>query len=234
MINKKRIAQLVLIATIFAGCNQHSENKNSDLVLTDSATKTRMDEVAEGLPNVRTLKDSVVNLYDGIDSATIARAWEDYGKAGPQHKMIDTLSGTWQEEIKFYPEGVDTPRIVKMTASITPVFNGLYQQTLHRGKIDGLPFEGRGILGFNKAKNKFEYTWLDNWSSGMMYLTGDKDSVRNLINLTGTMADPVTGKEIGVRQTIEILSNKEQHIKLYDTKNTLERMSMEIIMRKNK
>ena len=121
-----------------------------------------------------------------------------------------------------------------MNAAVSPIFNGLYQQTLHRGKIGDLPYEGRAILGFNKAKNQLEYSWLDNMSSGMMYLTGEMDSVNNVLNLAGTMADPVTGKEIGIRQTIEIINSKKQHIKLYDTRNKLERLSMEIIMQKNK
>ena len=233
MIHKKRIIQFVLIATIFTGCNQHNENKNSDLVLTDSTTKTRMDEVAEKLP-LDINKDSVVNLYAGIDSATIAAAWLDYGKPGANHHLIDTLAGTWQEEVKFYSDAVDTAQIINMTAVISPVLNGLYQQTLHRGKVMGLPYEARAVLGFNKAKNKFEYTWIDNFSSGMMYLSGEMDSVTHLINLTGTMADPVTGKEIGVRQTIEMTADKKQHIRLYDTRNKQERLSMEIIMKKNK
>ena len=233
MINKKRIIQFVFFSAILAGCTQHQQNKNQETV-SDTIRKTRMDEVAEKLPNEPGLKDSVVELYAGLDSATIAAAWEDYAKAGPYHKMIDTIAGTWQEEMKFYMDGVDTPQTVKMTAVIAPVLNGLYQQTLHRGKVMGLPYEGRALLGFNKAKNKFEYTWIDNFSSGMMYLTGDLDSVTNLINLTGTMADPVTGKEIGIRQTIEMIDNKNQHIKLYDTRNKLERLSMEIIMQKNK
>ena len=232
MINKKRTVSFVFLALLFAGCQQHQQKKNQ-ISLTDTTTKTRMDEVAEKLPQ-ETQKDSIKNLYEGLDSATIASAWEDYGKTGPNHKLIDTLAGTWQEEIKFYMDGVDTPQTVKMTAVIAPVLNGLYQQTLHRGKIDGLPYEGRAILGFNKANKKFEYTWIDNFSSGMMYLSGDLDSVTNLINLTGKMADPVTGKEIGIRQTIEMPGNKKQHIKLYDTRNKLERLSMEIIMEKNK
>ena len=232
MINKKKIVQFVFLAVLFAGCTQHQQNKNN-LNTTDTVRKTRMDEVAEKLPS-DLKKDSLVNLYEGIDSATIAKAWMDYGKAGPNHKMLDTLAGAWQEEMKFYMDGVDTPRTIIMNAAVSPIFNGLYQQTLHRGKIDGLPYEGRAILGFNKANKKFEYTWIDNFSSGMMYLSGDLDSVTNLINLTGKMADPVTGKEIGIRQTIEMPGNKKQHIKLYDTRNKLERLSMEIIMEKNK
>lgn len=234
MINKKKIVQFVFIAVLFAGCTQHQQQKNN-INTTDTIRKTRLDEIAGNLPTEKTVStDSVVNLYEGLDSATINAAWADYGKVGPYHNLIDTLAGTWQEEMKFYMDGVDTPQTVKMTAVITPVLNGLYQQTLHRGKVNGLPYEGRALLGFNKAKNKFEYTWIDNFSSGMMFLTGDLDSVTNTINLTGTMADPVTGKDIGIRQTIEMIANKNLYIKLYDTRNKLERLSMEIIMQKNK
>ena len=232
MINKKKIIQFVFLAALFAGCTHHQQKKNSDNI-SDTIRKTRMDEVAEKLPS-EIKKDSLVNLYEGIDSFTIAKAWKDYGQAGPNHKMLDTLAGSWEEEIKFYKDAVDTPTTIKMNAAVAPIFNGLYQQTLHRGKIDGLPYEARAIIGFNKAKNQFEYSWLDNFSSGMMYLTGDLDSVTNTINLAGTMADPVTGKEIGIRQTIELVNNKKQHIKLYDTRNKMERLSMEIIMQKNK
>ncbi len=232
MINIKKIGSFVFLVALFVGCNQHQQNKNSDLVLTDSTTKTRMDEVAEGLPSVNTLKDSFINLYDGIDTATINKAWANYSKAGANHKMLDSLTGSWEEELKFYMDGSDTAQTVKMAASISPVLNGLYQQTLHRGKIMDMPYEGRAVLGFNKASNKFEYTWLDNFSSGMMFLTGAMDSLGNKINLSGSMADPVTGKEIGIRQTIEILNNKQQHIKIYDTKNNIERLTMEIIMHK--
>lgn len=232
MISIKKIGSLVFLVAIFIGCNPHQQDKNKDLVLTDSTTKTRMDEIAEGLPTEKSLKDSFINLYEGIDTATINKAWLNYSSSGTNHKMLDSLSGTWQTEFKFYQDGVDTAQTIKMSATISPVLNGLYQQTLHRGKIMDMPYEGRAVLGFNKASKQFEYTWLDNFSSGMLFLTGKMDSLSKQIVLTGSLADPVTGKDIGIRQTIEIINNKEQRIKLYDTKNNIERLSMEIILQK--
>jgi hypothetical protein len=52
-------------------------------------------------------------------------------------------------------------------------------------------------------------------STGMMYLEGTWDAKTNTVNLSGKMTDPMSGKEMKVREEFKIIDDKTQELTQY-------------------
>jgi hypothetical protein len=112
------------------------------------------------------------------------------------------------------------------------IFNGLYQESVHKGNFGGMPFEGHGTLGYDNAKKKFVSSWIDNMGTGIMYLEGSYDPSSKMVTLLGNCIDPSTGMPMDIRETMTIVDDKTMLMEMYDKKNGKERKSMEIRMTK--
>jgi hypothetical protein len=102
----------------------------------------------------------------------------------------------------------------KGTCENTMILNGLYQQSIHRSQMMGMPFEGHGTLAYDNARKVFISTWIDNMGSGVMYLEGTFDPNTKTLTIKGDMTDPVKGK-MSVRETMKMTDDKTQIMEMY-------------------
>ena len=101
------------------------------------------------------------------------------------------------------------------TCTNTMILGGRYQQSMIKGDMMGMPFEGTGLLGYDNAQKLFYSTWVDNMGTGVMTMKGTWDDATKSINLTGSTVDPVSGKEMPVRETISIIDDNTQLLQMY-------------------
>ena len=208
---------LSLIAIIsLVSCGKKEETKTDNATVTDTV---KVEETAVTIP----------------DSATIAKAWEDYMAPGEQHKMLILDSGTWNEEMTMWMKPGAEPTKNIMTAETKMIYGDRYQETIHKGDFMGMPFEGKSTLAFNKASQEYTSTWIDNMSTGIMVITGKYDEATKTINFSGTTVDPVTKKEKPIRETYTIVDENTRKMEMFDVDYTgKEYKSMEIIMTRKK
>lgn len=89
---------LSLIAIIsLVSCGKKEETKTDTTTVTDTV---KVEETPITIP----------------DSATIAKAWEDYMTPAEQHKMLALENGTWHEEMTMWMEPGAEPMKNTMTA----------------------------------------------------------------------------------------------------------------------
>lgn len=213
---KTFITTAVLVLALIA-CN---ETKTRDTPATDTATAaaaTLAPAAEEPMP----------------DSATMAKAWEAYMTPGDMHKWMATADGKWEAELTFWmgPGAEPTPPS-KASVQNKMILGGRYQESIYKGDMMGMAFEGHGILGYDNAKKKFINTWIDNTGTGVMYMEGPWDEDSKSMTLTGTMVDPVSGKEKNIRQVFKTVDDSHQVMEMYDTRGGEEYKSMEIKLTK--
>jgi len=169
------------------------------------------------------------------DSATIAKAWEDYMTPGEPHKMLALENGIWNEEMTMWMEPGAEPMKNTMSAESKMIYGDRYQETIHKGDFMGMPFEGKSTLGYNQASEEYTSTWIDNMSTGIMVITGKYDEATKTINFSGTTVDPVTKKEKPIRETYTIVDENTRKMEMFDVDYSgKEYKSMEIIMTRKK
>ena len=138
----------------------------------------------------------------------------DFFTPGPQHKWLESFKGEWEADVISYMDPT-RPDTSKLTQTYSTILNGLYQEAKTTGSMMGMPFEGRSINGYDNAKRKFQTTWIDNFSSGFTYMSGDFDSTTNTLHLKGTQSNPSTGENMGIREEMKIIDKDTYTLIMY-------------------
>lgn len=156
------------------------------------------------------------------------KAWEAYMTPGENHKALAKDVGSWKTEMSSFMEPGKPPVKSTGTAEVTLIMGGRYQQSVYRGEMMGMPFEGISVVGYDNSKKAFVNSWIDNMGTGMMYMEGKWDKSGKTVTYTGTCVNPQTGKDMKVRQVITFESEKSQYMEMFMTENGKETKSMEL------
>ena len=96
--------------------------------------------------------------------------------------------------------------------------------------MDGMPFRGMGIVGYDNFAKKYNSLWIDNMSTMFFLQTGTASEDGKLITMEGTYDDIFTGVKNKVSKTIiRVKDNNSRVMEMYDsTPDGEEYMSMEL------
>jgi Protein of unknown function (DUF1579) len=188
---------LSLLALILTSCNNESKTETTSTATDTTAAATTT--APEAPP---------------MDSAAMAKAWQDFATPGDMHKWMAGHTGTWEAEVTSFMPGAP-PSTSKAREEVKMVMNGLYQEGNLSGTMMGMPFTGRSIMAYDNAKKQFALSWIDNLGSGLMIMTGQYDAASKTMNLNGTQTDPVTGKDSKVRQVQKFIDDDNYVLTMY-------------------
>lgn len=128
------------------------------------------------------------------------KAWTSIMTPGPEHDILASENGTWNEEILFYPQPGAAPKKAQAVCVNEMILGGRFQRSTHIGNIMGMPLEGECISGYDNGRKVFFSTWIDNMGTDMMYSEGRYDAEKKCIEYIGTCTDPTSGKIMGCKQ----------------------------------
>jgi hypothetical protein len=164
-------------------------------------------------------KDPEKNKEPVVTTTTYSETEEgldptEYFFPGPMHKWLASFTGTWEADVISYMNPT-TPDTSKLKQTYSMILNGLYQEAKLTGKMMGMPFEGRSINAYDNAKKKFQTVWIDIFSSGFTYMSGDYDSTLKTLNLKGTQPNPSDGTDMNIREVMKIIDNDTYTLTMY-------------------
>lgn len=155
--------------------------------------------------------------------------WKANMTPGEQHEMLASMDGYWNAKVKMWMNPSEPASESEATTKNEMIMNGLYQRSSHTGNMMGRPFHGEAITGYDNTKKKFFSTWIDNMGSGIMMMEGTYDDKTKSMTLKGNMTDPVTGKDIKVKQVMTIISPDKNTFEMFMDMNGKEFKTMEIV-----
>jgi hypothetical protein len=168
-----------------------------------------------------------------MDSAAMAKAWENYATPGDMQKWLASQDGKWKGEmISFDGPGGAASAPSEMAQENKMVMGGRYQESTVKGKMMGMDYEGRGLMAYDNAKKKFVSTWIDNMGTGIMMTEGIYNEADKSLDMKGLMTDPSTGKDTHVRQLYRFTDDNTQVMEMYCEMNGKETKTLEIKMTK--
>lgn len=189
----------------------------------------------KNLKYFKSLLVALMMIYAGhsfAQSEAEQKAWQAYMTPGENHKTLAKDVGSWKTEMSSFMEPGKPPVKSMGTAEVTMIMDGRYQQSVYKGDMMGMPFEGISVVGYDNAKKTFVNSWVDNMGTGMMYMEGKWDKSGKTVTYLGTSVNPMTGKDMKVRQVLTFESDKSQYMEMYMTENGKETKSMELRMTK--
>jgi hypothetical protein len=156
------------------------------------------------------------------------QAWMEYMTPGAMHELMANSVGEWKTKSTFWMTPDAEPLVTEGTATSEMIMGGRYLKTIHKGIMMGMPFEGLMLQGFDNASEKFTSVWMDNLGTGISVSTGIYEMERNSIFFTGSMVDPISGKDISYKQIVKIIDDNHQVFEMYNELEGKEFKSMEV------
>lgn len=162
------------------------------------------------------------------DQEAMEKAWMEYMTPGEMHQALAGDDGEWTAEMTYWMAPDAPPTTSTGTMINQMILGGRYQESRYSADMEGMPFEGIGITGYDNAKKVFVSTWVDNMGTGIMYLEGPWNEADKSITLTGSTTDPASGKEINIREVLRRIDENTQVMEMYDDRTGKEFKTMEI------
>jgi|SRR5437870_8468120 len=131
------------------------------------------------------------------------------GTPGEAHQKLASMIGTWDVEVKMYPQPGAPAQVSKGTAVNKWVLGKRWVQENFTGTFMNMPFNGIGYTGYDNIKKQYTGTWMDNMSTATMVSAGTA-ATDNSYEFSSTMDDPMSGKPMAIKEKI-IVADKNHH-----------------------
>lgn len=108
-----------------------------------------------------------------------------------EHKVLHRSIGTWDASMDA---GMPEPAKGTMIVEAGP---GEFTILTHfKADMGGMPFEGRGIDGYDPVKKKYVSMWVDSTIEAPMLMEGSWDEKTQTTTMYGEMRDMASGKMV--------------------------------------
>lgn len=134
-----------------------------------------------------------------MDPDAMMQMMVEFGKPGEHHKILEHMAGNWDCAMSFQM-GPGEAVSAKGESSAMVMLDGRFvAQHYSAPDFMGMPFEGHGVVGYDKAKGKYVNAWIDNFGTGIMTMEGTYDKETDTMTWDG-MATYPTGPD----QTMQV------------------------------
>jgi len=155
------------------------------------------------------------------------KAWVEYMTPGKEHAKLAKQVGNWTYESKFWmsPDQKE-PVVTKGEAEFESILGGRYVRSEMKGAFMNMPFEGMGFDGFDNARKVYVSAWVDNMSTGMLYMEGTEQDGKIVYN--GTSVNPVTKASEKVKTVITNIDDDHFKMEMFMVTDNGDFKTMEI------
>jgi hypothetical protein len=186
-------------AFLLLSCNNNDEKANSKQDPPSTTPELKKDPSATTMP----------------DTAAMNKAWNDFKTPGDMHKWMEKTNGTWEADISQWMDPAAPPTKAKGTLVQSSVLGGRYVTGKYSSMMFGQPMQGMSTMGYDNAKKIFISTWIDNFGTGIVYMTGTYDEKTKTLNLKGYQTDPMTGKDSNIREEMTMIDNDSYTMSIF-------------------
>ncbi len=135
------------------------------------------------------------------------------------HGHLKQLAGKWSY-VTRYRMSPDQPwDESKGTGDFEMGLGGRYLIEKIKGEksdTSPYPFEGLGIVGYDKMQKKYVSLWMDNYGTGVMTSTGTCDSSGKTFTYTGEYDDPMGGGKKKSKSIHKIVGSDKHVYEMYE------------------
>ena len=156
------------------------------------------------------------------------KAWTEYMTPGWAHEMMATHVGEWKTVTTMWMDPSQPPQTMEGTSKNEMIMGGRYLKSTHTGVMMGMPFEGMSLEGYDNAKKEFTSVWIDNFGTGISVSTGKYDKATNSVIYTGTVYEPMQGKDIMIKEIVKYIDKDHHVIEMYAVMNGQEVKTMQV------
>jgi hypothetical protein len=126
------------------------------------------------------------------------------------HSQLQNLIGDWKGTTKTWFEKDVLADESLSEAKITSILGDRFISFDYQGSLDGKPFEGKMIIGFDIPYQRFTTSWVDSFHMGTQIMLSSGEATANGFSVFGEYGSPEYGEQLwGWRTTLEIINTDE-------------------------
>ena len=167
-------------------------------------------------------------LAQDQDATAQQQAWMEYMTPGAGHSVLTDHAGEWNTTTTYWIDPAAPPQKYEGTAKSEMIMGGRYLKSYFTGDMMGMPFEGMSLEGYDNAKKEYTSVWIDNFGTGTSISTGKYNEETKSITYTGTVYDPLSGKDVMIKEIIKTIDKDHHTIEMYSVVEGKEIKSMEV------
>jgi hypothetical protein len=151
------------------------------------------------------------------EMAAMMEQYYQFSQPVSEHKELAQRVGKWQTETKMWFDPQSAPLVSKGICEYKLMLGGRFLLQELSGELNGKPFQGMGITGYDKFKKQYTSTWVDSFSTGIFSSLGTADANGKVITFIGEMDEPLTGeKNKKIRSLDRVIDNNKHIFEMYD------------------
>lgn len=140
-----------------------------------------------------------------------AEAWQKFATPGEGHRSLEALAGSWQATVTMWRAPGAPAQVSTGSAEATMILGGRYLEEHFTGVMEGMPFAGVGLTGYDNYKQRYVVSWADTMGTGILKMTGSYDPARKEFAMEGEVDDVVARKPVRFREVIRVVS-ADRHV----------------------
>lgn len=164
-----------------------------------------------------------------LDMGTMMKKMIANGAPGDAHKLFDRFVGNWNYTGSMWMDEKASPMPLAGSADNQLVFGGRFLKMHVVAPDPNMPFEGTGIWGYDNAKKKYVFSWVDSMNSAIMSGEGTYDKAKNTLTWQSECYCPIREKKMPMREVIEFKPDGSIHSKAWTKDGGKEYVAMEMI-----
>jgi hypothetical protein len=125
----------------------------------------------------------------------------ELAKPGPEHQMLEKMTGTWEQDIKIWMKPGAEPMLMNGKSVNEMILGGRFLKSNVSGGEGEMKMEGLSIMGFDRRHQKFTTVGFDTWGTYYITAAGPYDEETKSIIMYGE-DEEVT---MGVTQKYDII-----------------------------
>ena len=98
----------------------------------------------------------------------MAALMEEYAQPAPEALKLEPLVGSWSSKTEFWMVPGQPPVVSTGTGETSWILGGRFLEQRFNGDMMGMPFEGRGWVGWDRVRETYVSQWVDNFGTWMM------------------------------------------------------------------
>lgn len=146
-----------------------------------------------------------------------------------EHEKIKPHVGKWGFEMTDSEN-----QVTKGTSETIEACGGLWFVTTMDTNMAGMPFQGKGLDGYDPEKKKYISIWVDSFTAAPMIFEGEYDKTGKVLTMVCEGKDPMSGGPATWRSTTEFRSKDEfRFVMFVKPKDGKEQTMMTVIYKRS-
>ena len=148
------------------------------------------------------------------------KAMEVYAKLGApseHHAWLKPFAGEWKVTGMMWMFPGSEPAKFENHVSAELILGGRFLKMSTKGQMMGQAFEGFQVIGYDNLQQKYVVFWIDSTATAFYLTTGVLDAASQTMTETGVWPDPMSGKQVQVRNVTKRVGPDEFTYESYMT-----------------